>query len=261
MRRWLLLAVLLLRPDVALAGAWTEPEDRWQVITALWASAASHAYDSHGEAVQKTGFHKLLFQTDTEYGWNDRLTLFLDTETAYAAVRENALPEQRGLDNAVEAGARYRLTDTIGVLSLQASVKTAGAFNFSISANSDQAGRQAELRLLYGTNFILCGDEGFLDIEAGERFISAPRPNETPVDLTAGLWLSHDWMAMLQNFNTVSGGDATPPYASYRSHKLALSAVRRLSDRFLIQAGGFLSPMGRNALVEEGLNLALWARF
>lgn len=261
MRRWLAALALLFLSRPAFAGAWTEPADHWQVIAALWASSAARAYDGHGAPAHRTGFHKLLFQTNTEYGWNDRLTLFLDSETAYAAVRDGAVPEQRGLDNAVEAGARYRLTDTFGVLSFQVSAKTAGAFNFSVSANSTAAGRQAELRLLFGTNFALCGDAGFLDFEAGERFISAPRPGETPVDLTAGLWLSPRWMAMLQSFNIISGGDGTPPYASYRSHKLALSVVRKLSDRLLVQAGGFLSPLGRNALVEEGVNLALWARF
>jgi hypothetical protein len=37
--------------------------------------------------------------------------------------------------------------------------------------------------------------------------------------------------------------------------------VRRLSDRFLVQAGAFFSPAGHNALAEQGLCLSLWSRF
>ncbi len=84
------------------------------------------------------------------------------------------------------------------------------------------------------------------------RWIAHPRPNETPIDLTAGLWLTKGTMLMAQSFNIVSAGDARPPYAFYRSHKIELSIVERLSRHWLLQSGVFFSPAGQNALVEKG---------
>jgi hypothetical protein len=68
-------------------------------------------------------------------------------------------------------------------------------------------------------------------------------------------------MVMLQSFNLFSAGSAAAPYVYFRSHKIELSWVKRLSGRFSLQAGGFFSPSGQNALVEQGVVLALWTRF
>jgi hypothetical protein len=70
-----------------------------------------------------------------------------------------------------------------------------------------------------------------------------------------------DTQAVLQNFNVVSDGSGSPPFAYYRYHKLALSAVHPLWGDFSIQLGGFVSPAGQNALQEHGLFTAVWARF
>src|SRR6185437_13550221 len=95
------------------------------------------------------------------------------------------------------------------------------------------------------------GRNGFFDIQAAQRWIASPRPNETPIDLTAGLWLNKRWMVMLQSFNIVSAGDAKPPYTYYRSRKLELSLVQKLSRHWALQVGAFYSPAGQNALVER----------
>ena len=97
-------------------------------------------------------------------------------------------------------------------------------------------------------------------MEIGHRWLSHPRPDQTPLDLTAGVWLSPDWMAMLQSFNLVSG-PAIAPYARFRSHKIQASAVWKFSPRFSLQSGVFFSPAGRNALDEQGLTVSLWASF
>jgi hypothetical protein len=138
------------------------------------------------------------------------------------------------------------------VLSLEVTARTAGAFNFAYSANANAAGRDAGFRLLYGSGFKLWNRDGFLNVEAGYRWVSPPRPDQYPIDLTAGLWLDKRSMVMLQSFNLISG-PATPPYVYFRSHKLELSGVVRLTRRLSLQLGAFLSPAGQNALEERGL--------
>jgi hypothetical protein len=256
------LVALLLSGDAAQAGAWTEPQNHWQAIAGVIFSDADRGYDAHGNSGTPVDFERALFQTSAEYGWKDDLTLFARVETAVAHYRDSAVPAVDAVDNAAQIGARLRLIDDAdyGILSLEGSVRTAGAFNFAVSANSLASGRSAGLRLLYGLGFQWRGMNGFADFEAGETFLSRPRPDETPIDLTAGLWIDTNTMAMIQSFNLIgAGGGGGNSYPYFRSHKIEISAVRKLSDRYSVQAGAFFSPAGQNALVEQGLCLSLWA--
>jgi hypothetical protein len=266
MKALALLGCLLALPAPAAAAAWTLPRGTWQEIASAIYSNADHGFDNRGNSATPELFQRALLQTDTEYGLTGKLTLFARTETALAYVHDGGQPPVTAVDNAFEGGARWRLWQGLGivsdddVLSLEGSVRTAGAFNFAFSANARSGGRDGGFRLLYGSGFRLWQHDGFLDLEAGERWLSNPRPDQTPIDLTTGVWLNPDWMVMLQSFNLVSG-PATPPYSYFRSHKVELSGVWRLSRRFSLQAGAFFSPAGQNALDERGLALALWANF
>lgn len=254
------LALLVMAPGRAHAGAWTLGRQHWQVISGGIASDANAGFNTGGRADVPLHFEKEALQSSTEYGLLDSVTVFLNTETVMARSRAPGTLPVSALDNALEGGVRVRLFRSMGVFSLQFSYKTAGAFNFSVSANADAGGRGAEMRALYGTNFQMLGCDGFLDVEAGERFLSAPRPSETPLDMTLGLHLTGRTMVMLQNFNIIGGGNGRPPYSYFRSHKIELSLVRRMSRHFWMQLGGFVSPFGQNALRERGVVLALWTR-
>lgn len=263
--KWML-ACLLLLPLKARGAAWTQGAGQWQVIGSAISSDAQHGYDGQGRAVTPKLFQRMLLQTDMAYGWNDELTLLLRTETAYARIRDNDGPLVTAVDNAFEAGARYRLVRGLGlladddVLSLEATARMAGAFNFAVSSNAAAAGQDGGIRLLYGAGFQAFARDGFVNAELGHRWVSHPRPNQTPIDLTVGLWLSPDWMAMAQSFNLISG-PARLPYQQFRIHKMQFSAVWKFSPNFSVQSGLFFSPAGRNALDERGLVVSLWAAF
>ena len=100
----------------AQAGAWTEGAGQGQAIASLIFSRAVKSYDGHGEPGVPAGFERLLLQTDTEYGITDDLTAFLRTETANAHEHGGATAIN-ALDNAFEGGARWRITDAIGIVS------------------------------------------------------------------------------------------------------------------------------------------------
>lgn len=243
----------------ASAGAWTVRKHHWQVFNATTLSSATAIFASNGRAATPTKFHKYLVQNIVEYGLTNGITLFATPDFVTVSSRTGSLAPIAARGSSVEAGARVLLLAHIGQLSLQSSYKAAGPFDLSNSVNHDPA-QQVELRLLYGTNFKLIGKDGFADIQAGERWISRQRPNETPIDLTAGYWFRSNTMVMAQSFNVVSGGDARPPFTYYRSHKVELSLVERLSRHWLLQLGAFVSPAGQNALDEKGLSLVLWTQ-
>jgi hypothetical protein len=256
-----LLVVLLALCSVSSAsgGAWTLPKGDVQIIVGTAVSNANVAFDGKSRAITPTVFSKTLVQLFAQYGLTDKLTLFLDPEYATALSGPGGLPATRARDAAIGGGVRYGLTDSIGIVSLEASVKSAGAFNLSVSKNG-VSGQQAELRLLYGTNFRWLNRDGFVDVEAAERLISGRQPNETPIDITIGWHVTPKWMAMVQNFNIVSGSAQTP-FGYYRTHKLQLSAVYQVSPHIAIQNAVFFSPAGQNALQERGIVLSVWANF
>ena len=253
---YLLALAVAIQP--ALAGAWTLQKGQIQVLSGATVSRASHSFGRSAD--QKIVFDKLFVQNWTEYGVTDRLTLFAAPELVL--VTDGVAGEKLSTTRAtsVEAGGRYALINRVGVLSVQVSAKTAGAFDMSTSAGG-QYGRLIELRALYGRGFKLLRRDAFLDLEVGERWIKRPRPNELVVDATAGIWLSSKYMVMLQSFNTIAGGGAKPPYEYYRLHKMQFSLVRRLNKRWSLQSAVFFSPAGQNIVQEQGLVTQLWYKW
>jgi hypothetical protein len=258
MRRLVVALVLaMLTAQSAAGGAWTVKRHHWQAFSATIESSASVGFDNHGKRSVSTSFGKVLVQNWIEYGATGWLTLFVVPNYVTAHVQTPFAPLTRAANFSFEGGARVLLSGKGGKWSLQTSYKTAGPFDLSVS-NGVDAGRQFEARLLYGTSFKVVGHDGFFDAQVAQRWIAHPRPNETVLDLTAGLWLNKRWMLMAQSFNTISGGDAQPPFAYYRSHKLELSLVEKVDKRWSLQVGAFFSPAGQNALVERGVQVSLW---
>ena len=57
------------------------------------------------------------------------------------------------------------------------------------------------------------------------------------------------------------GGGNSPLFPSYDYFKLQLSAVYALSPRWSLQAGGYTTYAGRNALQENAIILGTWVKF
>lgn len=252
--------IVLLAATRASAGAWTLPQGDAQIIANATWSEATEGFGDSAKPDTPLSYAKLWTSITAEYGLTDDLTLNLEGDYAHAQTGNGVTSVQHAADFAYGGGLRYRIFDSFGILSAQATYKSAGAFDLSVSAN-DVGGKQADFRLLWGTNFKLFNRDGFFDAEAGERWLSGARPNETPIDLTVGIHVNAHNMVMLQNFNIIAGGDARPPFGYYRVHKIALSWVTGPWHGLSLQTGAFVSPAGQNSLVETGAFAAIWADF
>lgn len=260
MRALLILAfAATLSVQSARGGSWTLDSGQFFSFTGVTASSAGHNFDHNGKPADHVVFKKILVQNWTEYGLTDAVTLFAAPEyvTAETDMGHDALTRVNSAS--FEAGARILLLSRFGMLSLQGSGKTAGAFDMSVSA-SGQSGHQAELRLLYGREFRFFRRDGFLDLEAAQRWIQRPRPNEIVFDATAGWWFAKDYLLMAQSFNTISSGATGPPYRPYRLHKLQASLVQRVTSRWSLQSGYFFAVSGRNIVQEQGFLTTIWYR-
>ena len=253
------IAIAAAGPIAAKAGAWTLPAGDTQIISGAIYSTATESFDDSGGAVP-TLFRKILLQSYAEHGLTDDLTLVLAPEYAIATEGGPGRSTIHANDFAVAGGLRYLLTDSIGMLSVQASYKTAGAFDMSVSANHD-SGREIEMRLLYGADFKLFRRDWYVDAEIGQRWIAGARPDETPIDLTLGLHWSDKLTFMAQSFNIVAAGNGKPPYTYYRSHKIETAVLQRLWKGVYLESGAYFSPLGQNALVERGVDASIWVYF
>jgi len=260
MRIAAIIAILFIVPTAAHAGAWTLPEDAWQIISMSTISDASKSYDAHGNPTEAVTFRKTFASLYTEYGWNDWLTLIAIPEYADAVSGGPGRMTDKARDFAFSGGARVRLLDDTGVLSVEALARSAGAFELDTSYR-EKPGEDFELRVLYGTHFDLFGRDGCLDIQIAQRWATGGRPDETPVDISAMVDIGWKTQVLLQSFNVVSEGSGDPPFGYYRYHKLALSFVRPVWGKTSLQLGGFVSPAGQNALKEQGIFLSLWTKF
>ena len=106
-------------PMLAYAGAWTLPEGQTQLIETTTYSYASVNFDAQGMPTLPVTYRKLLSSLYAEYGYNDWLTLIAEPEYANAISGAPNRLVQRAGDFAIEAGARARLFDDVGMLSVQ----------------------------------------------------------------------------------------------------------------------------------------------
>lgn len=224
-----------------------------QVFSGATVSQAVQRYDGNGNLIGPVTFNKLYVQNWFEYGLTNAVTVFVAPQYVMAeVVRGHPISAA-----SVEAGGRLLLSKRIGMLSLQGSAKTAGAFDMATAA-SGQAGRQLELRLLYGTSFKLLRRDGFVDIETAKRWIKRPRPDEFDLDITLGYWAGRKDLVLLQSFSDISAGGQQRPYDPYSQRKLEASLVHRFTKHWALQSGYFWTWAGRNTVKESGFAAAVW---
>jgi hypothetical protein len=247
-------------PAAAQAGAWTLSAGDTQVISETIISSANKSFDANSDPTEDVIFRKTFTSVYAEYGWNDWLTLVAVPEYASAISAGAGRATEHANDFAVSGGARVRLLNDTGVLSVEAMARSAGAFELDTSFD-EKPGEEFELRALYGTHFEALGRDSCFDVEIAQRWTTGGRPNEVPIDLSLMMDVGWKTQALLQSFNVVSEGAGRPPFDHYRYHKLALSLVRPVWRDTSLQLGGFLSPAGQNALEERGVFLAIWTKF
>ncbi len=248
--------VLLLLADGAHGGAWTLDRHQLAIFAGTTASTASQRYGDDTPS-KPIVFNKLLIQDRMEYGLTDSVTVCAVPEYVLAQSDMNGTGAATVHSASLEAGLRILLLTNPGMLSVQLSGKSAGAFDMSVSS-SGEPGRQFEARLLWGRSFKLLRRDAFVDVEVAQRWIARPRPDEIVFEATAGWRLTPRNLVLVQSFNFTTVGAIKPPYQPYGLAKLQFSLVHRLSRRWSLQSGYFFSLSGRNIVKETGVITTIW---
>lgn len=254
------LGLLVSSTDV-FAGAWTLEEGRGQIVITATPSRADEAFDAARNPQPTPRYNKFEFQTLFEYGVTDRFTAILAPSLQHIDIAPPAGGQRTGFGFA-EFGGRYRLLQGNNwVLSAQTTLRMPGTFDQANPAAIGYNGMETDLRALFGYSFSVGAWPSFLDIQLAQRLRSAGAPNELRADVTFGTRLLPQWLVLAQFFNVISEGASPPLFPSYDYSKFQLSVVYDLNRQWSLQAGGFTTYSGRNALQENGFVAGIWYRF
>ncbi len=245
----------------AFAGAWTLEQGHGQVVVTVTPSTADEAFDGDRTTQSRPRYDKVEVQALAEYGVTDWLTAIVSPGLQHVDIAAPVGAHRSGLGY-TELGGRYRfLSGDNWVFSGQATGRIPGTFDTANPAAIGYNGFEYDFRLLFGYSFAVGAWPAFLDLQLAQRLRTGDPPNELRADVTFGVRPLPQWLLLAQVFNVVSEGNSPPIFPSYDYSKLQLSAIYDLTRQWSVQAGGFTTFSGRNALQENGLIFGAWYRF
>lgn len=254
---WATVAALaiVIPASAASAGAWNEPKGHGQIILKYERMRAAQAYDEAGHVTDMPNRLDRSLSGLLEYGLTERLTARFKGEWQSG---EDMFADFEGR-GPLEVGVAWQAyRDDRHALSLYAGVASAGEGRNAGYAPPGAGERDWEVRLLAGRSV---GGDGwrwapngaFVEVQAA-RLWRDGLPNEVRADVTAGVHLGQNWMALAQAF----AGRTDDDRARWLSTETSL--VRHLG-RWSLQAGWRRTAAGRNVPLAQGAVLAAWRRF
>ncbi|WP_425999661.1 hypothetical protein [Caulobacter sp. DWR1-3-2b1] len=236
----------------AMAGAWSMPRGRTQVIAKVERQSADQLFDAGG-AMQDLGYREdETASIFVEHGVTNRLTL-----QAKAGLTRGHDPfiryEGRG---PVELGLRYailRRPHTVAAVYL--GVAEAGVGRNAGYAAPGQGEVDLEARLLLGRSVTTRRGEIFSDLQVA-RLRRSGLADETRIDATLGFRPARNWLVMAQTY----AGEADVRPRKTRWVKAELSAVRGFGA-WSVQAGWRQTVAGREIAKDGGVVLGIWRGF
>ena len=257
----MLASILLHVAGEAEAGGWPLAPGTGELIVPMTHMTAGERYDGSGNKQWKPRYTKIEIAPYAEYGLTPRLTL--TGEAAWVTDKTDFFGmnfREQGLTR-LKAGARFAFGTWAGThFSVQplATLHLAGAANDP--AATAKGDIDAELVLVVARNEKLFGIDAFSVQEVAWRYRDRGRPDEVRADITFGAkpWPGVMFLAKSLNAAALS---ATATGDTYQSGKLALSVVHDVAPGWALEAGMEHSVLGRDAILERTLRLAVWRRF
>lgn len=263
----LFVIVCILFPFTALAGAWTQKENDWQVIATASLYEASHYFDSQGKKRRQTPYYKQELSGYTEYGMRDDITLGGQFTVARAWQASPINSDSNWNVGDSEFFLRKRLwQNDRSVISLQPSLLVPSPDGQSMpKVGSDHPA--AGLRAAYGRNFTLLGRSHYADIELAYIHRWGAPSDQLKLEATAGLAISTRWQVIPQIFITHSTAKVKnsqftqSPSDNYDLAKIQLSVQYAITPKHAVQLGAFRNAAGRNTGNGEGFLLGYVGAF
>lgn len=248
-------------PSELQAGAWTLDAGSGQAVVTATTSSAGQYFDGTRALQPAPRYNKFELQGLIEYGATDWLTLMVLPQLQHVDIAAPIDARRTGLGY-TEFGGRAKLYDWDSwVFSVQATLRLPGTRDASNPAAFGYTDTEGDVRALLGRTFTIGALPAFIDLEAAERLRSAGAPDEFHADATFGIRPAPQWLLLAQSFNVMSQGAGSWGLPSYDYYKFQIGVVYQLTPAWALQAGGFTTFAGRNAIQENGILLGAWFKF
>ncbi len=260
MKIWLRLAALavcLMLPSVAQAGAWPQPNGDTQLIVTYEPGKADEGFDASGnKTIVLDTWKQNNLSLFVDHGVSEHLTL-----TAKVNYRDYTVGAESfsGLSS-IEAGGRWTLKRSDNfVFALGATVEGFGKGRRNDFDMTNKGGTDYDLRAYAGKSFRLLGKDAFVDLQAA-RHLRQYEANEWRVDATLGVKPSPEWMVMAQVF---AGRTDKASWGHADWANTELSVVRSFGPQrqTSVQLGLRQTAVGRNVPAVHAVVLSLWKTF
>lgn len=258
--------------SAALAGAWTKPEGKGEVIvTSLYFSSGGF-WDNGAHHSAQPRFEKIELNPYLEYGYSDEITLggnlFLHALSQDSRAGSTAAEHNFGLGNS-EFFARYQLYQSPqSVVSLQPLISLPSAYEQSAAPRSGSDSFDGELSLLGGHNFALFGQSHYGEARIGYRHrLDSDLHDQLRIDAKLGLRLNENWEMIPAAYGVFALASAPNPtftedgQQDYDLVKLEAMLRYNLSEQSYLQGGGFAHLYGRNVGDGSGFMLSFGRHF
>lgn len=238
-----------------VAGPWTQPKGKGQLIIKYEEMRANRGFDTDGMLADLSAERRdTVAGIFAEYGVTDRLTVQFKGDWQSG---EDAFVEYEGR-GPLEIGVTWQVwRDERTAFSLYGGYADGGEGRNAGYAAPGVGDSDWEVRASVGRSFDGTGRWGnsgsFIDLQAARRMRQG-LPDETRIDATAGVHLGNDWMVLTQAFGG-QADDGGPRWLSVEA-----SVVRDFGD-WSVQAGWRQAVAGRETPESGGPVIALWRRF
>lgn len=251
----------------AYAAAWLQKAGETQVINNVFYYETSEFFDPAGVRRSQETFLKREYNPFIQYGLNDQWTLGASLRFQQLRQEDNG---SANITNAIadhEWFARYALwQNDYAVLSVQPMIKLPGFYDADDQPSAGNEQIDYELRLLYGHSFAWMERYHYINIEQAYRVRTEAPADEWRLDASIGIRPLDDWLVLTewQSVRAIDGNATNLQVANstdFDLDKIALSVVRKLSDTYSLQAGGFVHVDGKNTGAGGGLQFSIWTHF
>ena len=245
----------------ARSSAFNQPAGFGLAILGGLFDTGDRSYDLTGKLVKTAPYVKKEASLYVEYGLTNWLMAILKPDLVMTHLGGPNGGNYAGAGNS-EFGAQARLL-IFGpaVLAVQGTFRLPGSARELNPAMIGNTAREADGRALLGVQFPLGTWPSFLDAQAGYRLRSGGAPDEIHLDVTLGTRPVNNILLLAQSFTTVPTQPAVLYFPRSTYSKLEASVIYDLDAAWSVQLGLFATVYGRNALIEHGVQAALWYRF
>lgn len=259
---------LVLLAQTALAGAWTQPEGRRQLIQNVVFYSTSDAFNASGDRVDVPRFSKFEINPYYEVGMSDATTLGISGFVQYLRQKEQSEGKADNLGiGETELFVRQRLYAGQGfAFAVQPLLKLPSHYRSDNAPVAGRANWDAELALLGGYGFSWLGQSHYIDLKAGYRYRSERLEDQWRASAALGVGVTPrvrlvpelHWTGRVRSGGTV---DSLSGQNDYDLLKAQISAVYSFSEEYGVQVGAFRHLAGEDTGAGGGVMVALWRQW